>query len=524
MQSCLRFHRRCSPITSSDDASQQHNTQPDLPTRVLDLGTSDPDMIRLSIPNGSKGQYAALSHRWGKREKMECTTTTLLESRINGIAVESLSQLFRDAITVTRRLGLSYLWIDSLCILQDSREDWERESALMGDVYGCATIVISAIVSEDGFSGFLRQRDTKSVRVSYRETIADPGTGFIYFRSPKTDFTVLNKCALNNRAWVWQERILAPRLLSFAKDQIIWECRELRASEGGRQEDPQKNTARKIMNFLKDLSLDRNNPSLKAKVFLAWRDFIFQASESGITCESDRLYTILGIAKHVQRETGSEYLYGTWVDDLALELFWIVQPRNRSFFTCRPTALPRAPSWCWASLEGPIRFIQDDLDGCSVCFERVVLNTTPSQPSDALKPPWALHLLAYVRDCEVTKNGTHYDQDNNPLPVLPDDEGWVGATKGGGFATLNEAGAVIGGSTFDLQPSEDTLGKYSCLLLLDNYSARFASHRYGIGLILQSKPMLAEAQDVYTRMGYLSLTSTGIDWLKELERRLITLE
>jgi hypothetical protein len=523
MQACLRFHRRCSPIPSVDDPCQQHNTQPDLPTRVLDLGTSDPDMIRLSIPNGSKGQYAALSHRWGKGEKMECTTNALLESRMSGIAVDSLSQLFRDAITVTRRLGLSYLWIDSLCILQDSREDWERESALMGDVYGRATIVISAIASDDGFSGFLRQRDTKSVRVSYRKTIADPGTGFIYFRSPKTNFTVLDECALNNRAWVWQERILAPRLLSFAKDQIIWECRELRASEGGRQEDTQKNTARKIMNYLKDLSLDRNDPSLKAKVFLAWRDLIFQASESGITRESDRLYTILGIANHVQRETGSEYLHGTWVDDLALELFWIVQPRNKSFFTCRPTALPRAPSWCWASLEGPIRFMQDDLNGCSVCFERAVLNNAPNQPSDALKPPWGLNLLAYVRDCEVTKNGTR-GQDNNLLAVPPDDEGWVRATKAGGFATLNETGAVIGGSTFDLQPSEDTLGKYCCLLLLDNHSLRFASHRYGIGLILRSKRMPSEAQDTYTRMGYLSLSSTGIDWLKELDRRVITLE
>ena len=129
-----------------------------------------------------------------------------------------------------------------------------------------------------------------------------------------------------------------------------------------------------------------------------------------------------------------------------------------------------------------------------------------------------------MRDCEVTKNGTHRGQDNNLFPVPPDDEGWVRATKGGGLATLNEAGAVIGGSTFDLQPSKDTLGKYSCLLLLDNHSPRFASHRYGIGLILRSKRMPAEAQDTYTRMGYLSLSSIGIDELKELERRLITIK
>jgi hypothetical protein len=66
-----------------------------------------------------------------------------------------------------------------------------------------------------------------------------------------------------------------------------------------------------------------------------------------------------------------------------------------------------------------------------------------------------------------------------------------------GFATLNEAGAVIEGSTFDLRPSEDTLGKYSCLLLLDNHSSRFVSYRYGTGLLLQSKRMPGEALDTY---------------------------
>jgi hypothetical protein len=392
----------------------------------------------------------------------------------------------------------------------------------MGDVYGRATVVISAVASEDGFSGFLGQRDTTSVGVSYRKTAADPGNGFIYFRTKKYLSDVLNQCALNNRAWVLQERTLGPRILSFTKDQIIWECKELRVFESGVQDDVGKDTVRKIMNFLQDFSLDRNNPSLKAKVFHAWRDLIFHASKLGITYESDRLYTILGIAKHVEKETGSEYLYGTWADDLALELFWVVHPWDGKLFSCRPTALPRAPSWCWASLEGRIRCMQDDLEGCSVCFERVVSNTISNQSSDASKSPWALPLLAHVRGCEVTKDGVRHDQDQNPLPVPPDDGGWERAAKACGFATLNEAGTVIGGTHFDLQPSEDTLGKYICLLLLDNHSPRFVSCRYGIGLILQSKLRPAEAQDTYTRTGHIDLSPAGIDWLKEVERRLIT--
>ena len=520
MHNCLHTHRRCSPITSN---SQQHNTT-NLPTRVLDVGASDSAMIRLLISNGGKGEYAALSHRWGNPEKMECTTTATLESRINGIAIDSLSPLFRDAVTVTRRLGLTYLWIDSLCILQGSPEDWEQESATMGDVYARAKIVISAIASEDGFSGFLGQRDINSVRISYRKSITDLGNGFIYFRGPKTNFNTLRECVLNKRAWVLQERTLGPRVLSFAKDQIIWECRELQASEGGRQCEPEKES-RAIVSALQNLSIDRLNPSLRAEVFRAWREIVSLITQLDITYETDRLYTILNIAKHVQRETRSEYLHGTWIDDLALGLFWSPQARNKSLFTCRPTIPPRAPSWSWASLEGPIIFWQNDLDHTIVCFERVVLDNTLSQRPSNPEPPSTLHLLALVRPCEVTKDGITFDQDGNQLPVPPDCEGWVFATKAGGFATLTEAGIVIGGSHFDLQPSEDTLGMYSCLPLLDVQRplAEFGG-RYGIGLLLKPKFNPTDAQETYTRVGYVSLSHVGIAWLNEVERRCIALQ
>jgi len=67
----------------------------------------------------------------------------------------TLSCLFQDAVTVTRKIGIRYLWIDSLCIIQNSRQDWEQESAVMGKVYECAEVTISAVKSEDGASGFL---------------------------------------------------------------------------------------------------------------------------------------------------------------------------------------------------------------------------------------------------------------------------------------------------------------------------------------------------------------------------------
>jgi hypothetical protein len=132
--------------------------------------------------------------------------------------------------------------------------------------------------------------------------------------------------------------------------------------------------------------------------------------------------------------------------------------------------------------------------------------------------------MAHVRSCQVTKNGVSWGQGVPPSSVTPESEGWVYSTKAGGFATLSETGALLGGSKFDLRPTEDTLGTYSCLLLLDcRHSSEALDLSYGIGLLLRPKPRPTEAQRTYVRMGTVSLASAGIDWLREVERSLVTL-
>jgi len=174
---CRRFHTRCSSNLGSKEGH--------LPIRVLFVGTPDSDIIRLSIPAGKKAKYAALSHRWDQSRTVACTTTANLNCRIRDIPKSDLSQLFQDAILVTRRLGFQYLWIDSLCILQDSREDWERESVLMGDVFANSDITISAVAAEDGCSTFLGPRDTHMVRTKYRKFRGQPSEGVMFFRRSK---------------------------------------------------------------------------------------------------------------------------------------------------------------------------------------------------------------------------------------------------------------------------------------------------------------------------------------------------
>lgn len=127
---------------------------PPLPTRVIDVKLG-PDQVCLVHAKGLQGSHTALSHCWGGEAPLK-----LLASNVSkfsqGIALESLPANFRDAIMIPRQLDIRYIWIDSLCIIQDSVTDWEDESKKMGDIYHKATLVIAAAAAENTSDGILK--------------------------------------------------------------------------------------------------------------------------------------------------------------------------------------------------------------------------------------------------------------------------------------------------------------------------------------------------------------------------------
>ncbi len=130
-----------------------------LPRRVLDVGDGE-ELENLQLKeteSSTQGRYIALSHCWGKSLPIKTTTKNLLEHSQN-IRMSDLTQTFRDAVFLTRQFNIRYLWIDSLCILQDSRTDWETESAKMGDYYGSSWLTIAAGMSTDGLKGCFAER------------------------------------------------------------------------------------------------------------------------------------------------------------------------------------------------------------------------------------------------------------------------------------------------------------------------------------------------------------------------------
>jgi hypothetical protein len=145
---CFLSHAEC--------RGGQEPGPPNLPTRVIDvLGDCSPSKVRLHAAHGEKAKYATLSYCWGKMKQV-MTTRETLATFTNGIEVGTLPKTLRDAISSTQQLQIPYLWIDSLCIIQDDQDDMTREISRMPQIYKNAVVTISAAIAQDCGEGFLK--------------------------------------------------------------------------------------------------------------------------------------------------------------------------------------------------------------------------------------------------------------------------------------------------------------------------------------------------------------------------------
>ncbi|KAL9615377.1 MAG: hypothetical protein Q9167_000205 [Letrouitia subvulpina] len=190
-------------------------------------------MSKLVSGSGKHENYATLSHCWGESQPLTTKLATL-ETRQSGITDSELPKSFMDAVTACRKLDIKYLWIDSLCIIQDSKKDWQAESATMGNVYGNSTLTIAAASAKDSYEGCFFQRNALRTRPCFARVF---GVWCIVERHPNLleeiygDLRLTSDWILDTRAWVLQEQILACRTVNFLNDGVYWNCANLRASE-----------------------------------------------------------------------------------------------------------------------------------------------------------------------------------------------------------------------------------------------------------------------------------------------------
>ena len=290
-------------------------------------------------------------------------TSELEQSLRAGIPITELSHTASDAVKITRSLGLPYLWIDSLCIAQDSEEDWLREAPRMMEVYGSAVINIAATSGADNDAGCLPEQNenlSEPVIVVLEGTGLPDGRYVLYDCKYRED--AFRGMPLLKRGWVAQELLLAPRVLHFCKTEMFWECPELIASEMYQPGLPPGMVAPSIPRELAWKALkslpghaaaltDDNSVTLHEVLWRVWPEVIAYYSFCGLTYMSDKLAAISGIAKLVRHSFGVEYCAGLWNQDLEYQLLWTGRTSGPRY----PPSTYRAPTWSWASMDGGVK-------------------------------------------------------------------------------------------------------------------------------------------------------------------------
>jgi hypothetical protein len=387
---CVTSHDKCGRLESA----------PVLPTRVLDVSGG---RVRLVSPQGLQARYLCLSHRWGPNTAS--TTRANVEEYHESIPWDVLSSTYQDAITFARRFSewhdakhgepVCHLWIDSLCIIQDSVADWKEQSQQMCDVYSNSSLTLVESYSDGvGEKRLFSKQSARYVPSSVPVTDADGRTHNFYYRNsilhPDTQVNS-GQLPIWTRAWVLQERLLSPHLLIFGSEELSWQCTTARCCECGA--DQLSVESWKRMTAWKD-SFKVRSPAATSRQKLdvalgkdpgaadhrrAWRLVAESYSQLELTYRSDTLPAMAGLAQSFKKQLGNvEYFGGMWWkrpdaeataselarmnSDSLLDLLWRLE-YIKDARTPRLEAPAVPVSWCWPSAQCPIiyPFLEDEV-------------------------------------------------------------------------------------------------------------------------------------------------------------------
>lgn len=303
-----------------------------------------------------------LSHCWGPSLPVDCLTTkSNIEQRLQWFHVSLLPPMFRDAIGVTRRLGIHHVWIDAVCILQDCEGNWATESVKMGDIYQNSVLTIAASYAKDSYDGCFNERsisrdlaqtsyDDKTIDITTEDSTGSKSTIVLFSELHHDHPQPLDSSPLHARGWIFQERILSPRTIHFTSSQVVWECRKEYLLEDRIPWPPRyPNENPTISSLLREDMIHRS-------IMDHWYHSIVSFRYSGrvFTKPRDRLIALAGIASVYQHLTKDRYLAGIWVSSIAVGLGWKIDRIRRS----KPTSIEdrRWPTWSWVSHDGPVSF------------------------------------------------------------------------------------------------------------------------------------------------------------------------
>jgi hypothetical protein len=385
-QICSTSHKACGGI----------NRPPSLPTRVIDI--TEKNSIRLIEYEDSQSHYICLSHRWMDAKKMPRCTRANINFLKQQIPWDFLTQSFQDAISFAQEFSrwlvqqypgqgpIRYIWIDSLCIIQDSPEDWDKESKLMCSIYEGAILTVAAASGADGcfseaeeiFKGFeVSNPQRRNPRFYLRKGLPYHGEPALT-RESNVAHAFSGGLDLFTRGWVMQERLLSRRFIIFSPNEIMWECFEISDCECGRLSRRIRQAGLALFKAAhefgegkqkEDPNYPMNPISLKVAYHTSlkdvderrmrnprdwWRRLVEIFSSMNLTKDSDRLPALMGLATQFGRETGMDnYIIGNWMASLPFDLAWYTDtPASGLLDQDRSHPIS---SWTWVSCASPVR-------------------------------------------------------------------------------------------------------------------------------------------------------------------------
>ncbi|KAF2877163.1 heterokaryon incompatibility protein-domain-containing protein, partial [Massariosphaeria phaeospora] len=342
LDDCVENHGGCKPYGPS---------LAQLPTRVIDVKSENPKVVD---GKGISEQYAALSYCWGGNTDFKMTQDTQAMLR-KGVPLADFPATLRDSIIVTRKLDISYLWIDALCIVQDSTEDWAYEAARMRNVYKGAIVTIAAAAAPKSTAGFFQHRQQSPMTCSLEWRNGDPTPPTVFLR-PGSEIwdETMRSSILNTRGWTLQETLLAPRTLWFGSQQISFECSNGTVDEAGRTTEVIEEYRSK--KFIRDISMEATTHQtpggMTMTYFDFWNEIVRRYTSRSLTNPTDVLPALSGLADEFQRATGDEYIAGMWKTDMVRSLAWSRHTLAKNAKEGGQNNVYLAPSWSWASVAG----------------------------------------------------------------------------------------------------------------------------------------------------------------------------
>jgi hypothetical protein len=343
LHDCIKNHK----------CATDQDLQP-LPTRVISIGETVHN-LKLIETDHSPDRYICLSYCWGVSKTYD-TTTKNRADRLRGMKYADMPKTYQDAVVMCHKLGIAFLWIDALCILQDCPDDWARESAQMADIYSRSFLTLAANRAANVHAGLFHStfqpeaRGTTAQGQPFRYLLAGNDVYQHFFG--KWDDPAL--FPLLDRGWAFQETFLAPRTLHFEQAEQSWSCYAQCMCEC--------NVAASSIYKIQYAQALRDPTADGGKLAYQWRELAVGYMSKALSHTTDKLPALSGLARQFQRhfqQRGKDntYLAGLWRSSLVDDMLWYVRPRRRPMQP-KP-AVWRAPSWSWASNDSEIFYLQN---------------------------------------------------------------------------------------------------------------------------------------------------------------------